>query len=289
MAGGMGAEIISADSMQVYRGMDIGTAKPTPEVRARVPHHLIDIVEPSESYSVGCFVRDALDAITDIEGRGRRHLVVGGTGLYIKVLREGLFSGPGADWALREELIAVAEERGSAYLHDVLREVDPESAARIHPGDLRRIVRALEVYRKTGHTISALQQEWGRDGDDSILIVLYRSKDDLYQRIEERVDRMLEQGLVQEVERLLRLPGGLGKQAREALGYREVIAYLEGKLSAEEMLSSIKQNTRRFAKRQMTWFRSFPSVHWLVVDKDEGVESISRRVIEVLKRQTRWP
>ncbi len=279
-----GAEIISADSMQVYRGMDIGTAKPSREVRAEVPHHLIDVVEPSGSYSVGRFTRDALETIGDVERRGKRHLVVGGTGLYIKALREGLFSGPGADWSLREELMAVAEERGSAYLHNVLREVDPESAARINDRDLRRIVRALEVYRKTGRAISLLQREWGRDGGDSALVVLYRSRDDLYQRIEERVDKMLEQGLVEEVEGLLSLPEGLGKQAREALGYKEAIEYLDGRLGADEMHDKIKQNTRRFAKRQMTWFRSFPRAHWLVISGGEDKKLISRRVQKVLER-----
>ncbi|MFQ5957143.1 MAG: tRNA (adenosine(37)-N6)-dimethylallyltransferase MiaA [Candidatus Brocadiales bacterium] len=277
-----GAEIISADSMQVYRGMDIGTAKPSREVRAEVPHHMIDVVEPSESYSVGRFIRETLEAINDVERRGKRHLVVGGTGLYIKALREGLFSGPEADWALREELMAVAEERGSEYLHDVLRGADPEAAAKIHDKDLRRIVRALEVYRKTGRAISLLQQEWGREGDGSVLVILYRNKDDLHNRIEERVDKMFEMGLVEEVERLLSLPMGLGKQAREALGYKEVIEHLDEKLSVDEMRDKIKQNTRRFAKKQMTWFRSFPRANWLVINEGEDMESVSRRVQKVL-------
>ncbi|MFQ5863126.1 MAG: tRNA (adenosine(37)-N6)-dimethylallyltransferase MiaA [Candidatus Brocadiales bacterium] len=280
----IGAEIISADSMQVYRGMDIGTAKPSREARAVVPHHLIDVVEPCESYSVGRFIRDALEAIGDVERRGNRHLVVGGTGLYIKALREGLFSGPEADWALREELMAVAEERGSAYLHGVLKEVDPESAARINDRDLRRIVRALEVYRKTGRAISLLQQEWGRDGSDSVLVTLSRSRDNLHRRIEERVDKMLKQGLVEEVKRLLSLPKGLGKQAREALGYKEAIAYLDGGLSADEMRDEIKRNTKRFAKRQMTWFRSFSRANWLVINEGEDTESVSKRVQEVLEQ-----
>lgn len=159
LARSIGAEIISADSMLVYRGMDVGTAKPTREVRADITHHLIDIVEPFERYSVGRFVSDAHKAIADIESRGKRHIIVGGTGLYIKALREGLFSAPEADWALREELMAVAEEKGTEYLHNALREVDPRSAERIPEGDLRRTVRALEVYRKTGHAISLLQRE----------------------------------------------------------------------------------------------------------------------------------
>ncbi len=285
VARSIGAEIISADSMQVYCGMDIGTAKPSRKARAEVPHHLIDVVEPSESYSVGRFLHDALEAVSDVERRGKRHLIVGGTGLYIKALREGLFSGPEADWALREELMAVAEERGSAYLHGVLREADPESAKRIHVKDLRRIVRALEVYRKTGRAISLLQQEWGSDGGDSVLIILHRSKEDLHRRIEERVDKMFEQGLVEEVEKLLSRPkGSLGKQAREALGYKEVIEYLDGKLSADGMRDKIKQNTRRFAKRQMTWFRSFSRTNWVAINEGDDMESVSRRVQEILER-----
>ncbi len=287
LARGLGAEIISADSMQVYRGMDVGTAKPSPEVRADVPHHLIDIVEPSESskpYSVGRFVSDAHRAIADIESRGKRYIIVGGTGLYIKALREGLFSGPEADWALREELMAVAEERGNAYLHNALREVDPQSAERIHEGNLHRIVRALEVHRKTGRAISLLQREWGQGEGESVLIVLYRRKKDLHRRIEERVDRMLELGLIEEVERLVGRPDKPGKQAREALGYKEVIEHLEGRLSADEMRDKIKLNTRRFAKRQRTWFRSFYSVNWLVIRDGEDAESVSRRVQNILEK-----
>src|SRR3989338_2358482 len=265
----IGAEIISADSMQVYRGMDIGTAKPSREARTRVPHHLIDVAEPSESYSVGRFMHDAQKAISDIECRGNPHLIVGGTGLYIKALREGL--------------IAVAEEKGSTYLHGVLKEVDPASAEKIHEGDLRRIVRALEVYKKMGSSISLLQQEWGRGDGDSVLIVLYHRKEDLHRRIEVRVDKMLEQSLVEEVQGLLSRPGGLGKQAREALGYKEVLAYIDGRLSGDEMRDKIKQNTRRFAKRQMTWFRSFSRASWLVVKEGEDPESISRRVQEILR------
>ncbi|MEE9515126.1 MAG: tRNA (adenosine(37)-N6)-dimethylallyltransferase MiaA, partial [Candidatus Brocadiales bacterium] len=209
VARAINAEIISADSMQVYRGMDVGTAKPPPEARAEVSHHLIDIVEPHESYSVGRFIRNAREAINNIECGGKKHLVVGGTGLYIKALREGLFSGPEADWALREELTAVAEERGGAYLHNVLREADPAAASTIAENDLRRIVRALEVYRKTGRAISTLKQQWGRDVvGNSVLIVLYRNKKDLHRRIEQRVDSILDHGLTEEVQRLLSHPKG---------------------------------------------------------------------------------
>ncbi len=287
VARAINAEILSADSMQVYRGMDVGTAKPSPEARAEVPHHLIDIVGPHESYSVGRFILDAQETITNIERSDKRHLVVGGTGLYIRALREGFFSGPEADWALREELTAVAEERGSAYLHGILREADPAAASTIAENDLRRIVRALEVYLKTGRAVSTLRQEWGRDvADNSVLIVLYRNKKDLHQRIERRVDSMLDRGLIEEVQGLLSHPKGfLGKQAREALGYKEVIEHLRGKTTVDEMRDKIKQNTRRFAKRQMTWFRSFSRAIWLVVREAEGAESVSKRAREILLKR----
>lgn len=285
----IGAEIISADSMQVYLGMDIGTAKPPLSTR-NVPYHLIDILDPWESYSVGRYVLDVQRVVKDVEARGKRHFIVGGTGLYIKALREGLFKGPDADWALREELAAVAEEKGSPYLHGVLSGIDPKSAQRIHQTDLRRIIRALEVYQKTGRAISQLQQEWGKVCEESVLIVLARSREDLHQRIEARVDSMFKQGLVGEVQGLINHPLGLSKQARAALGYKEVIGYLEGKpvvseanlMGLDETRDLIKKNTRRFAKRQMTWFRSFSGARWLEVKQGESPEETAEKVLEIL-------
>ncbi|HHT9118670.1 MAG TPA: tRNA (adenosine(37)-N6)-dimethylallyltransferase MiaA [Candidatus Hypogeohydataceae bacterium YC38] len=277
----IGAEIISADSMQVYRGMDIGTAKPPLELRREVPHHLIDIVDPWESYSVGRYILDAREAMSRVEERGRRCLVVGGTGLYVKAIREGLFRGPDADWALREELAAVAEDKGSAYLHGVLQGIDPVSAGRIHEKDLRRIIRALEVYQKTGKAISLLQREWGTIREDSILVVLSLKREELNRRVEERVQRMMKEGLVEEVRHLLSSPKGLSKQAREALGYKEVLDYLSGCISLAEAEELIKRNTRRFAKRQMTWFRSFAGARWLEIKEGEDVQGLTKRVMEV--------
>src|SRR3990167_3037462 len=213
-----GAEIVSADSMQIYRGMDIGTAKPSLETRREIPHHLIDILDPwsaSGGYSVGRYVQDAAEIIRGLESKGKESLVVGGTALYIKALTEGLFKGPGADWGIRQELEGVAREKGVHYLHGVLAEVDPASAQQIQKGDLRRVVRALEVYQKTGHPISSWQQEWGISHSASRMVILSLDRRELYQRIEERVERMFQEGLVEEVRRLTAHPLGLGRQARE--------------------------------------------------------------------------
>lgn len=288
-----GAELVSADSMQIYRGMDIGTAKPSPETRREIPHHLIDILDPWEAYSVGRYVQDAEEIVLGLESEGKGSLVVGGTALYIKALTEGLFKGPGADWGIREELEGVAREKGVHYLHGVLAEVDPTSAQQIQKGDLRRVVRALEVYQKTGHPISSWQQEWGGHYSSKVqgfkgssvpatlMVILSLDRRELYQRIEERVERMFQEGLVEEVRRLMAHPLGLGRQAREALGYAEVTEYLEGKTTLSEAKELIKRNTRRFAKRQMTWFRSFTGAVWLEI-KEEGPEEAAKRAMEIL-------
>lgn len=298
---GNGVEIISADSMQVYRGMDIGTAKPSLETRREIPHHLIDILDPWEAYSAGRYVQDATKIIRGLESEGKEPLVVGGTALYIKALTEGLFKGPGADWRIRQELETMAAEKGAHYLHDVLEGVDPASAQRIQRGDLRRVVRALEVYQKTGRPISSWQQEWGvrhsnaefgmrnSEFNSTIhnphstfrMVILSLDRKELYRRIEERVERMFQEGLVEEVGRLLAQPQGLGRQAREALGYAEVIEHLEGKMTLSEARELIKKNTRRFAKRQMTWFRGFRGAKWLEI-KEEGPEEVAKRAVEIL-------
>jgi tRNA dimethylallyltransferase len=296
-----GTEIISADSMQIYRGMDVGTAKPSLEVRREVPHHLIDIVDPWEAYNVGQYVQEVTRVIADLEARGREPLIVGGTALYLKALTEGLFSGPGADWGIRQELETVAVEKGVDYLHGILTGVDPVSARRIQKGDLRRVVRALEVYKKTGRPISAWQQEWGVRGagggfDNSeirnpdsefCMVILSLDRKELYRRIEERVERMFEEGLVEEVRRLLSHPPGLGRQAREALGYAEVIEYLEGRLTLEGAKELVKKNTRHFAKRQMTWFRGFVRAgwaKWLEVKEGDRPGEVAERATGLLFR-----
>ncbi len=280
----VGAEIISVDSMKVYRGMDIGTAKPTREERARVPHHLIDVAEPWESFSVARYVEAADAAIRDITARGRRVLVVGGTCLHIKALSEGLFEGPGADPQIRAEIRRRAGSEGAAALHRELARVDPRAAERIHPNDLRRIERALEVFRLTGRPISELQQQWDAPQRryDCRFVGLRREKADQNHRINLRVQRMIERGLVDEVRSLLSDPRGLSDVAAQAVGYAEIIAHLRGEGSLEDAVERIKINTRRLAKSQRTWFRRWRDVAWLDVAEAEPVEAIVERVLALL-------
>ncbi|MBM4041132.1 MAG: tRNA (adenosine(37)-N6)-dimethylallyltransferase MiaA [Planctomycetes bacterium] len=279
----IGAEVLSLDSMSLYRGMDIGTAKPTPAERARVPHHLVDIAEPHEAFSAGRYLEAAEAAIGDIVGRGKRPLFVGGTALYLKALTEGLFHGPSADWALRNRLIAEAEERGVPALHERLSAVDPAAAARIHPNDLRRIVRALEVHEATGRPISEQQTQWGKEAQPGRLchiVGIRRERAELHERINRRVDTMFAAGLVDEVRRLLADPRGISHAAGQFVGYREVIAHLRGELSLEEAIEKVKAHTRQFAKRQMTWFRSFPQIQWVDAGLDSAVLDLAAQACQ---------
>jgi len=275
----MDAEIVSVDSMQVYRGMDIGTAKPTVEELKQVRHHLIDVVEASESFSAARFVELAGEAVRQINKRNKQVLAVGGTALYTKALAEGLFDGPGSNAQFRRELKDRATRVGSEVLHEELAQVDPEAASKIHPNDLRRIVRALEVFELTGEPISGFQQQFGRANPEynSHYVCLRRKREDLHQRINGRVKEMIRAGLVDEVRGLLALPGGLSMQAAQALGYQEIIAHLSGLMSLEDTIEAIKINTRRFAKRQMTWFRRFPDVNWLDAETEDKVEDLAER------------
>lgn len=273
------AEIISVDSMQVYRGMDIGTAKATPAQLAQVPHHLIDVVEPSESFSAARFAELASQAITEIDCRSRPILAVGGTALYAKALAEGLFPGPGSDLQLRQKLKDRAAREGSASLHSELSQVDPASAQRIHPNDLRRIVRALEVFQLTAEPISSLQQQFGKPNPayNCRYLCLRRDREDLHHRINARVKTMSQLGLVQEVRSLLANPAGMSIQARQALGYQEIIAHLAGQTDLPHAIEAIKIHTRQFAKRQLTWFRRFLKVTWLDAQTDDSPEDLALR------------
>jgi len=285
----IGAEIISVDSMKVYRRMDIATAKPTPAVQRGVRHHLLDVIEPWEEFSVGRFVQLAEDAVADIASRGRPILAVGGTALYIKALSEGLFEGPSADPQIRDLLHRRADSKGVAALHQELRRVDPEAAGRIHPNDLRRIVRALEVHRITGTPISELQTQWDRQRTrhPCSLIGLRREREDQNRRTNARVKRMIERGLVEEVRSLLSLPQPLSTAARQALGYAEIIEHLSGKVSLAEAVEMIKINTRRFAKAQRTWFKRFRETSWIdLVPETEVAEAVDR-ILQ--RRASLWP
>ncbi|HLB25154.1 MAG TPA: tRNA (adenosine(37)-N6)-dimethylallyltransferase MiaA [Nitrospirota bacterium] len=260
------AEIISADSMQVYRGMDIGTAKPTPDERARVPHHLIDVADPREEFSAGRYVKLAEEAIEDIRGRGKVPLVVGGTGLYVRSLVDGLFEGPGADRALRDELTE-RERREPGSLYAALKGFDPAAADRINPSDVRRIIRALEVYYTSGEPISARQAQWSSgQGRPAKVAGLRLARPALYRRIEERVDKMMRAGLLDEVRALKDMGCPRGSASMQALGYKQLMAHLDGETTLEEAVRLIKRDTKRYAKRQFTWFGADKRVTWVDMD-----------------------
>jgi tRNA dimethylallyltransferase len=269
----LGAEIISLDSMAIYRGMDIGTAKPSAAERAVVPHHLLDIVNPADEYSVAQYVAAAEATVTELRARGKEVLFVGGTPLYLKALLRGLFDGPPADWKIRHDIEQELADVGQQALHERLTQVDPLAATAIHPHDTRRLIRALEVHRATGEPIShqQMQFEVGRTAEECRVFVLRRCREELHRRIEGRVEAMIDIGLVDEVRQLVATGGppvnaiageppaattGLGRTARQAVGYREALGFLAGEFDRTEMIERIKARTRRFAKRQGTWFRS---------------------------------
>jgi tRNA dimethylallyltransferase len=277
-------EIVSIDSMKVYRRMDIGTAKPSAEARGRIRHHMIDVVEPSESFSVGLFHDQARAAIEEIQGRGKPVVAVGGTALYIKALLYGLFEGPGSDEKVRGKLRARAASEGWAALHRELAAVDPAAADRISASDGKRIVRALEVYQLTGRPISSFQQQFDADkpADDWVIIGLRREKALESRRINARVKRMIEMGLADEVRSLLAEAKPLSEQARCAIGYAEMIEHLRGRLPLDNAVELIKKNTRRLAKGQRTWFKTFREVNWIDVAADESFESVLARAEKLL-------
>ena len=259
------AEIINADSMQIYRGMDIGTAKPTPEQRRDIPHHLIDVADPDQDFSAADFAAAADYAVKDITERGKRVIVVGGTGLYIRALLKGLVDSPSGAGEIRQALQQEARDLGNEAMLEKLRLVDPELAGRIHPNNLVRIIRALEVHRLTGVTLSHYQQDHGFSAKryESLQIGIRVERQELYRRIETRVDRMLEQGLLEEVKHLLASGYGPESKAMRAIGYKEAVAFLSGEYSLEEAAKLIKRDTRRYAKRQLTWFNADPEIIWL--------------------------
>jgi len=284
LAKSINAEIISIDSMKVYRRMDIGTAKPPKEVRDRIPYHLIDVVEPADPFSVARFLELAQAAINDIKSRNKPVVAVGGTALYIKSLLYGLFEGPGADEQIRTQLKAQAQAEGLVSLYEQLQKIDPAAAAKISANDPRRIIRALEVYQLTGKPISAFQRQWDANASqDWSILGLRREKTEESKRINARVKKMIDDGLVDEVKRLLAEPKPLSKQARSAIGYTEIIDHLSGRISLDDAVELIKKNTRKFAKAQRTWFKTFKGVLWLDLAPDETADSVLTRAKEVLK------
>ena len=275
------AELISLDSMAVYRGMDIGTAKPSAEQQALIPHHLIDVVDPCEDFSVAQYVAAAHQAIHEIRARGREVLFVGGTPLYLKSLLRGIFEGPPANWELREQIEEEVAQVGNQALHQHLEQFDPVAASAIHPNDTRRLIRAVEVYRATGEPISHRQLQFDdeRPAEDCRVFVMRRQRDEQHERINARVDQMIDRGLIDEVRRLTAAGPGLGRTARQAVGYREVLAHLSGVYDQPSMIDKIKTSTRRFAKRQGTWFRSLSECSFVDVAAGEAPDSIVDQIL----------
>ena len=275
-----GAEIVSADSMQIYRGMDIGTAKPTPEQRRLVYHHLIDIVDPAQPYSVGDYLRDARNAIEGILKSGGTPIVVGGTGLYIRALMKGLLHGPPADLELREQLLRKEAENGEGTLYADLARRDPESAIKIHPNDLRRTIRALEVFLLRDRKLSDLQKEHAfRDQPYAFqLLFLVRGRSELYPRIERRVDEMIAEGLEDEVKGLMLKGYSRDLVSMQALGYSHFLEYFSNRASSGETVELLKRDTRRFAKRQFTWFRREPDARWVDITGAASPQEIVAKI-----------
>jgi len=256
-------EVVNADSMQVYRGMTIGTAMPSEELLQRAPHHLLGIVSPDVNFTAADFQIDARRVIGEVHARGRMPIVVGGTGLYIRALLGGLAESPGGDESYRAELADLADREGNLILLEQLRAVDPVTATRLHVNDRFRIIRALEVYHQSGRPFSAYQngfvQEWCR----SLKFGIDVSRDELYRRINNRVEQMISDGLVEEVQGLLAAGYHSGLKSLRSIGYKEICAYLAGSLSLAEATELIKRDSRRYAKRQLTWFKKEPDINWV--------------------------
>lgn len=264
-----GGEVVSADSMQIYKGLDIGTAKPTKEEMCGVPHHLIDFLDPAEPFSVADYVGLAAKCIEEIYGRGKLPILAGGTGLYVRSLLSNLsFSPQGHDEALRERLRKRAEAEGPASLMEELRSFDPESAERIEPNNLGRVIRAIEIYRVTGVTMTE-QNRRSREApppyDDAVIGLTYRDRGKLYSAVDRRVDDMMGAGLLKEAEAVFHMPHPA--TAAQAIGYKEFFPYFRGECSLEEATAAVKRESRRYAKRQLTWFRRDEKIQWLFVDE----------------------
>ena len=287
LAKAFGGEVVSADSMQIYRGMDIGTAKPTLEEREGIPHHMLDVAEPGESYSVSRYVQEATACVEDILSRGKLPIVCGGTGLYIDGLIRGTdFQPAGTDNGIREELEKEWEEQGAEAMMARLAAVDPDSAERLHLSDKRRILRALEVYLATGETITAHNARTKAIPPrfEAVMIGLNtQPRDILYGRIDRRVDVMLEQGLLQEVQTLLE-KGLLEGTAAQAIGYKELLAHFRGEMTLEAAADLIRQKSRNYAKRQLTWFRRDERVKWIVYNAPQAAQAVLQEATEYLQQ-----
>ena len=280
-------EIISADSMQIYRGMDIGTAKPTAEERQGVPHHLLDICAPGEVFSVARYVELADAAAQDVLSRGMVPIVAGGTGLYMDALIEcSTFSGDETDLSVREKYQRMAAEQGNEAVHACLAKVDPEGAERLHPNNLKRVIRALEVYEQTGMTIDAFNRLHKRPAPKYAALkigICPAERQTLYDRIDRRVDQMLADGLLEETKRLLD-SGALAGTAAQAIGYKELLGYLQGDAPLADCVALLKQRSRNYAKRQLTWLKRDDNIHWIYYNNGEELPAILQEATEYLQK-----
>lgn len=288
LAKAIGGEIISADSMQVYRRMDIGSAKITKEEMMGIPHHLIDVLEPDEEFNVTVFQKLAKAAVEEIYSKGNIPIVAGGTGFYIQALLNDIdFTENGEDTSIRDELEALAKEKGAEHLHGMLLAIDPESSEQIHANNIKRVIRAIEYYRQTGEQISEHnKREREKESPyDFLYYVVNTDRDILYQRIDQRVDEMMKQGLVQEVEELKNSGCTRNMVSMQGLGYKEILDYLQGECTLSEAVYLLKRDTRHFAKRQITWFKRERDVKWLNLpdfnnDLDKVLETMIREINE---------
>jgi len=285
LAENLNGEIVNYDSVQIFRGLDIGTAKPTAEERARIPHHLIDIREPTGIYTAGDYQRDAREVLHDLQSRGKLPILAGGTGLYLRALIEGLFGGPQRSESWRARLEAAAEQKGREHLHRLLKRLDPDAASRIMPRDKPKIIRALEVRLETGKPLTSHLKERARNpliGFEVHYVGVNPARDELYARIDERVVRMFKAGLVNEVRQLLDRGVPRDAKAFEAIGYRHVFSYIDSCNRRDETIRIIQRDTRRYAKRQLTWFRRQTNVTWFNGPGDN--DQIKNSVLQVVQR-----
>lgn len=287
LAKALNGEVLSFDSMQLYRGMDVATAKPTVEEMQGIPHHLIDVVDPSENYSVARFQEDAARIIAEIRGRGKNVILVGGTGLYLDAFIENLqFLDAGDTSEVRPRLRAELEETGPEAMYARLQSIDPEYAEGLHPNNTGRVLRALEVYELTGYTMSYQIAQSRRDPgayDVCYIGLTAEDRDFLYDRINRRVDRMIGNGLLEEARTWL--SERPGSTAAQAIGIKEMIPYLEGTETLEACTEKLKADTRHYAKRQLTWFRRNPEVHWLYIDKTPDLAALTEQALTIIETE----
>lgn len=279
-------EVVSCDSMQIYRHMDVGTAKPSIEEMERIPHHMIDIAEPFENYSVADFAEQARKCIDDILSRGKLPVLAGGTGLYMDSIIENIgFADFGSDEEFRREMQMLADREGNQAVHRLLAEKDPDAAEKIHPNNIRRVIRALEVCRLTGKTFTQVNMESRRQRMyDALIFAIDTDREVLYERINHRVDRMIDEGLVEEVQGLRNMGISREHTSMQAIGYKELMEFLDGNCNFDEAVEKIKQESRRYAKRQITWFKRNKDIHWVSVANDEEVKKVLEKCFTFIQK-----